>query len=297
MVPRSERTLRRVLERAVAALERRGVPEARLDVEVLLGFVLGVSRASLVARDDRPIDAPARAVFADLRRGGAGRVPVAYLIGRKEFYGRSFGVDPRVLIPRPETETLIERALAWARTRSGDIDVLDVGTGSGCIGITLAAEDRRIRCVAIDASADAVECARANARALDVAERFDARTARLEEWNADRTFDLIVSNPPYVDVGDACDPETAFEPDLALRGASGTFPAIYDALITCARRTLRPSGAMFVEIGAGQAATIVERFERSRLFQRVERHADLAGVERVIGGCDARGGHTAPSAP
>lgn len=291
MAARSNRTLRRVLECATAALTRRGLTDARLDVEVLLGFVLGVSRASLVARDDSPIDDRSRAVFADLLRRRARRVPIAYLVGRKEFFGRDFQVDARVLVPRPETETLVEQALSWSRERAQPQDVLDVGTGSGCIGITLVLEEPRLTGFAIDASAGAAECARANARALGAEARFQVRAVALEAYCDDRPFDLIVSNPPYVERGDPCDPETAFEPDLALRGASGPFPAIYDALLTCARRTLRTGGALMVEIGAGQADVVAARFEDSKLFARVERVSDLGGIERVVIGRGARAGH------
>ncbi|MBK6941122.1 MAG: peptide chain release factor N(5)-glutamine methyltransferase [Planctomycetes bacterium] len=295
MTARSNRTLRRVLERAATSLARRGLTEARLDVEVLLGFVLGVSRASLVARDDEPIDAQSRAVFADLLRRRARRVPVAYLVGSKEFFGRAFRVDARVLVPRPETETLVEQALSWSRGRDGPLDVLDVGTGSGCIGITLVLEQPRLRCVAIDASDGAVDCARANASALGAGERFEAHAVALEAWSAAQSFDLIVSNPPYVEPGDRCDPETSHEPDLALRGASGPFPAIYDALLTCARNGLRPGGALMVEIGAGQAEVVTRRFEQSELFARVECAIDLAGIPRVVIGHAASAGHTEPT--
>lgn len=297
MAARSNRTLRRVLERATAVLTRRGLAEARLDVEVLLGFVLGVSRASLVARDDEPIDARSRAVFADLLRRRARRVPVAYLVGSKEFFGRAFRVDARVLVPRPETETLVEQALRWARDRGGPLDVLDVGTGSGCIGVTLVLERPGLRCIAIDASAGAVECARANALALGAAAHFESHAVALEAWDAGREFDLIVSNPPYVEPGDPCDPETSHEPDLALRGASGPFPAIYDALLTGARKWLRRGGALMVEIGAGQAGIVMRRFEQSALFAGVECVKDLAGIQRVVIGRDARGGHPEPTAP
>lgn len=297
MESRSVRTVRRVVERAAAVLRRRGLPEARLDVEVLLGFVLGVSRASLVARDDLEVDARSRAVFAGLLRRRARRVPVAYLIGRREFFGRAFRVDPRVLVPRPDTETLVERALLWIRARSGPLRVLDVGTGSGCIGITLALEDPRVTCVAIDASADAVACARSNAEVWYVGDRFDARAVAVESFEPGDPFDLIVSNPPYVEPDEPCDPETAHEPDLALRGASGPFPAIYDALLTGARRALRRGGAMMVEVGSGQADVVMSRFERSRLFSRVECAVDLAGVRRVVIGVDASDGHDRTRAP
>jgi release factor glutamine methyltransferase len=221
---------------------------------------------------------------AELYREWIGRreagEPVAYLLGEREFYGRTFAVDQRVLIPRPETEHLVEAALRLPLPPAPL--VLDVGTGSGCVAVTLAAERPAARVVAADLSLAALALARRNARALGVAGRVKAVAADLTGGLDLAAFDLVASNPPYVDPADALSlsPEISrFEPPLALfAGAAGA--AILGRLVA-AGEALRPGAYLVLEIGAGQLAAVGTAVAGSTL--RLETVVDdYAGVPRVV---------------
>lgn len=264
---------------AALAAARAKLPasEARL----LLGHVLERSAAWLVAHDDEALDEDALLAFASLVVRRAGGEPVAYLLGYREFFGRRFAVGPAVLIPRPETELLVE--LALARVGAGSTaTILDLGTGSGCIAITLALELPRARVTAVDSSSAALEVAAENALALGASLRLVQG-----DWFAGlagERFDLIVSNPPYVA---AADPHLAggdlrHEPLQALASGSDGLDAI--RLITSrARRHLLPSGSLLIEHGYDQADEVRRLMDRAG-FSDITAHPDLAGVLRVTAG-------------
>ena len=246
----------------------------------MLGGVLGLSEAQVMARDDQRVSPADAARFADLLQRRLGGEPVAYLLGEREFYGRRFAVDRRVLIPRPETEHLVEAALTLALPPAPL--VLDVGTGSGCLAVTLALELAGARAVAADLSPAALAVAAGNARRHGVAGRVAAVASDLTAAFDLTRFDLVVSNPPYVDPGDApglpaevCN----FEPHLALFSPGSGDAVLARLFHECAR--LRPGVPLVVEIGAGQLEA-ASRHAAAAALEVAAVHRDYAGVPRVL---------------
>lgn len=266
---------RELLAEAVASLRAAGVPDAPLDASVLLAHVLGVPRGRLLLEPDAPVAAPDATRFRALVADRARLVPVAYLTGTREFFGVELAVDPRVLIPRPDTECLVEAALALLPPAS-DAVVVDVGTGSGCILAALLSARPRLRAVALDLSADALAVARRNLPGVPLVR--GAGTAAL----APGRVDLLVSNPPYVDP--ATRPDLAadldHEPELALfAGDAGR--AVLAELLADAPRVLRPGGRLLFEHGHDQGAATREAARRAGLAG-IETGRDLAGRERFL---------------
>jgi release factor glutamine methyltransferase len=284
-VPRSAREMLRM---ARDFLERNGVAEARLEGELLVAHALLLSRLELFMQLDRPVNGREIDAARDLlvRRGR--REPVAYITGRREFYGRAFSVGPGVLIPRPETELLVDRARAIAPgVPDRRLRIADVGTGSGCIAITLALEIPAADVIAIDVSEAAVERARENVRALEA--RVDVRQGDgiplLESIAAESGsgFDLLVSNPPYVtrEEASALAPEVReHEPEIALFAPAGDPDHWVRELLDHGREILVPGGTLLVELGAAQGPR-AQRLARERGWEaRVQ--SDLAGIDRVL---------------
>ena len=254
------------------------VEQPRREAALLLGEVLGLAEAQLYARADEDVPEPAAVSYGQLIRRRADRVPIAYLLGRREFYGRDFAVDPRVLIPRPETEHLVEAAL----NRMGDgARVLDVGTGSGCIAVTVALERPGSRVVATDLSPGALAVAAANCRRHGVGDR--VRLVRTDLLAALRpgVFDVVVSNPPYIDVGEwpTLMPEIRdHEPPEALLAGDGLD---FFRRLLAAGGFLRAGQRLLLEIGKGQLEAVREVAERGG-FEEEWVVADLAGIPRVV---------------
>lgn len=254
------------------------VEQPRREAALLLGEVLGLAEAQLYARADDDVPEPAAVSYGQLVRRRADRVPIAYLLGRREFYGRDFAVDPRVLIPRPETEHLVEAAL----NRIGDgARVLDVGTGSGCIAVTVALERPGSRVVATDLSPGALAVAAANCRRHGVGDR--VRLVRTDLLAALRPglFDVVVSNPPYIDVGEwpTLMPEIRdHEPPEALLAGDGLD---FFRRLLAAGGFLRAGQRLLLEIGKGQLEAVRELAERGG-FEEEWVVADLAGIPRVV---------------
>jgi release factor glutamine methyltransferase len=229
--PDGARTVLDVVRLSTAYLSEHGSDSARLDSELLAAHALGIARLDVYLQYDRPLTDPELATIRELlRRRGRGE-PIAHLTGRREFYGRSFRVSPSVLIPRPETETLVEMALRAARERGGAVRIADLGTGSGCLACTLAAELPGSTVIASDLSAAALAVAADNAEALGVA----GRVLFVEGgWVAGLVadLDLVVSNPPYVTSAEMEElpRDVTFEPRLALDGGADGLDA-YRALL------------------------------------------------------------------
>jgi release factor glutamine methyltransferase len=255
--------------------------EAKREAQILLGHVLGVSRAWLSAHGDENTDPSVAAVFRDLVRRRRAGEPVAYLVGRREFYGLDFHVTPDVLIPRSDTETLVDAALEKV-VRHARADVLDLGTGSGCIAITIAHERRNTRVTAVDVSTAALNIARENAAAIGVDVEF-VQGSWFEPLASNR-FDLIVSNPPYVSTGDPHlqQGDLRFEPATALTSGRDGLTDIRD-IVTGASAHLRAGGWLLFEHGYDQAG-ICRDLLRDAGFGEVFSRADLAGLPRVAGG-------------
>ncbi|OJW89293.1 peptide chain release factor N(5)-glutamine methyltransferase [Thiobacillus sp. 65-1402] len=263
---------------AAQGLEKR---EARLEARVLAAFAWGVTPAWLIAHDrDTPTDAQIAAADALLTRRLAGE-PIAYLVGAREFYGRPFEVSPAVLIPRPDTELLVELALAHMPPGQA-VEVLDLGTGSGCIAITLALERPLAQVTALDRSPAALAVARRNAARLDAEVEFLS-----SDWFAalgGRHFDLIVGNPPYIAAGDPHlnRGDIRFEPLTALAaGRDGLDDLRRLTATACAH--LKPGGALLLEHGYDQADA-VQALLRASGFHSPRSWTDLSGVRRVSGG-------------
>jgi len=254
----------------------------RLEARALLRHVLQCDEAWLIAHGNEDLTVPQTAAYGALIGRRAAGEPVAYLTGSREFYGREFMVTPAVLIPRPETELLIELALQRLPADGGG-RVLDLGAGSGCIGITIAAERPHAQVTLVDASADALDVARANAHRIAAVNT----TLLRSDWYAalgDARYDLIVANPPYVAAGDAhlTQGDLRFEPPSALvAGADGL--ADLRRIVAKAPEHLLPGGWLMCEHGHDQAEACAALL-RDAGFVDVFAARDLAGIRRVSGG-------------
>jgi release factor glutamine methyltransferase len=271
-----------------ARLERAGLSsdDSARDAIVLARAVLGWDQARWLVHRHDPASAEFAPAFLKLVARRAAHEPIAYILGEREFVGRPFLVSRDVLIPRPETELVIDQALAWLSTagRPAIPTIVDVGTGSGCLAIILALECPGARIVATDISPAALEVARANAARHGVAARVDWRETALA-GDLTAAADLIVANPPYVaerDRGSLAVDVRDYEPAAALFAGPDGLDVIRP-LAPAALRALRPGGALIMEIGAGQWPAVEDILRRAG-FQDVAVHADLAGIPRVVVG-------------
>jgi release factor glutamine methyltransferase len=269
-------TVREALDSAVIAIAAAGSDTPRLDAEILLAAALGIDRAALVTDSRREVTGPAVRAFQDaVRRRSAGREPVAYIVGRRGFRHLDLAVDPRVLVPRPETELLVEIGLELPEGAR----VADVGTGSGAIALALKDERPDLDVVAIDVSEDALAVARANASRLGL---------EVEFLHGDllaglRAVDAVLSNPPYV----AESERATLAPEITRHEPAGALFAGADGLDVI--RRLVPAAAaagarlLAIEVGAGQAGRVTTLFGAAG-FARVAARRDLAGIERAVVG-------------
>ncbi len=288
-MPEALKTVRELMLAAAGWLEGRGVPSARLNAERLLGHVLGLSRLELYLHHDRPLTGAELERFRELlRRRGAGE-PLQTLIGEQEFYSRPFRVEPGVFIPRPETETLVERCVALLTEGTSRLIApvaLDLCCGSGVVGLSLAAEIPALSVWATDVNPAAVRLTEANAHRLGVAPRVTCLAGHLADPLPARLLgqvDLLASNPPYVrrDEIDGLPVEVSrHDPREALDGGPDGL-GFYRALGALGRRWLRPDGWLAVEIGADQDAAVCEILERGGWADPAMTR-DLAGRPRVV---------------
>jgi release factor glutamine methyltransferase len=277
-------TILEVLRWTQARFERQGIDSARLDAELLAAQAFGRSRVELYVHFDQPLDENELTAYRSLVQRRLAGEPVAYILGRKEFWSLDLHVDARVLIPRPDTETLVElgrevlRALEKEKPR-----VLDVGTGSGALALALKKEYPNADVLAVDLSEDALAVARDNAERLRLEVAF-ATSDLLSATVGQDPFDLIVSNPPYIPGAEIAGlaPEVRCEPQLALDGGPDGL-ALVRRLIDQAPPALAAGGALAMEIGAGQAGDVA-RLMSDAGYVNVATRRDLAGIERVVVG-------------
>lgn len=274
--------IRALLGRAVTSLEEAGVETPQLDAELLMAHSLGLSRSQLYAQLDRDLDAETRKTFQAVVSRRVKREPVAYIVGHKEFYGLELRVDPRVLIPRPETETLVEVALTIARQRGLSL-LAEVGVGSGAVAIALAVNLPQMEIYAIDSSSEALAVAQENCRRHQVSDRVHLLHGDLLE-PLPQPVQLIVSNPPYVsrDELPTLEPEiTDYEPLAALDGGADGLEQIR-RLVEQAGPHLKPSGMLCLEIGETHALAVNDLVRTAFPSATVAVVRDLAGLDRVV---------------
>jgi release factor glutamine methyltransferase len=283
-------TVLELLRWTTGHFERHGLATPRLDAECLLAHALGTSRLGLYVDFEKPVDPEERGAFRNLvRRRSDDRVPVAQLTGRKEFWSIDLEITPDVLVPRPETETLVQLVVDRPGVSDRDLKVLDLGTGSGAVAVALLKELPKARVTATDVSEEALAVARRNAESHGVADRIRLVAGDGFEPVSGERFDLVVSNPPYVAEADAASlqPELRHEPRAALfAGPDGL--AVLRRIASGVRRRLEADGFVAVEVGAGQSALVGAAFEAAGLSE-VTVHPDSEGRPRVVSGVNGAG--------
>jgi release factor glutamine methyltransferase len=263
----------RTLERAGGSAMRSDSP--RLDAELLLGKILGLSRSGLLARSNEPVAIECEGAYAGLIDRRVRGAPVAYLTGTREFWSLPLRVTPAVLVPRPESELLVELAL---QLMPDSCALLDLGTGSGAIALAIASERPRCRITGVDVSPPALEVAMQNSRDLGFAQ-IDWRQGYWFDPLPGERFDLIVANPPYIAAADPALEELAAEPALALCAGPTGLEAL-SAIAAGAAAHLNENGRLIMEHGSGQAAEVAHLFERCG-FTAIRSHSDFSGKLRV----------------
>jgi len=290
-------TVLKIIQWTTEYLKGKGIENSRLDSEVLLAHLLKLDRVGLYLNFDRPLSREELSSFREMVKRRGAREPLQYIIGRQEFWSLDFKVTPDVLIPRPETEILVEEALRTVRSETLDVrrqdhaplTILDLCTGSGCIAISIAHELKDAVVYAVDASGVALAIARENAEKNGVKDRiiflqgnlYEALTSHVSRTTS---FDLIVSNPPYVKSSDIpnIQPEVRdFEPRMAVDGGFEGLD-FYRRIVAGASGYLAPGGWLMVEVGEGQAEAVSEMIRDACGFDQAFRVKDLAGIERVV---------------
>ena len=279
-----ENTISRQLTKATAELEAAGIDTARLDAEVLLAYVLNSRRLALYVHVAKELTSEQITRYENLIHRRLERVPVAYLVGHKEFMGLNFAVTPDVLIPRPDTEVLAQGVIEHLQDFSGRaIKIADIGTGSGAICISILKFLDNAIAEAVDVSEKALDIARFNAEKFNVTDRIIFHEGSLFEPLAGKKFDVIISNPPYVLSGDmeSLQPEVSREPKIALDGGADGLN-FYREIIDAAPNFLNDDGFLALEVGANQSNAVIKMINDSGAFSYTQVWKDLANIERVV---------------
>jgi release factor glutamine methyltransferase len=277
-------TIEAVLKWAADDFRARGIESPRLDAEVLLAHALATTRVQLFVDGKRPLTADELSRFREMVKRRRSREPTAYILGWREFYGRPYKVDARVLVPRPDTETLVGVALERTRACSMSTRVLDLCTGSGCVAITLGRERPTSSVTAVDVSEGALAVARENAMRLG-AYNVALRKGDLYEGLAGRAFDLVTANPPYIpssDLAGLAPDVREHEPRLALDGGADGLDVLR-RVVAGAPAVLAPGGVLAVEIEYREAEPVRALFAEHG-FEDVETAKDYARLDRVVSG-------------
>lgn len=280
-------TIHRVVTWAAGDLRKRGMTSPRLDAELLLGSVLGMTRVEMIVDAHRPLAPDELARYRALHQRRRAGEPVAYLLGVREFYGRPFRVDARVLVPRPETEVLVEVALERTRHLSMCMRALDLCTGSGCVAVTLARERPTACVLAADLSEGALAVAQENAIRLGAAANVaflhcDLLSGLDPLWGK---LDLITANPPYIPSGEIATLPAdirSYEPHLALDGGPDGLDLVR-RIVSQAPSFLAKGGILALELATGQAPTVARLFADAG-FDAIDIRKDLGGHDRVVSG-------------
>lgn len=277
-------TIKKLIQWTAGYFRNHGVEEARLDAELLLGYVLGRPRIYLYTNYDQIMNKEELARYRELIRRRAAGYCTAVLIGEKEFMGIPFRVNEHVLVPRPDTEAWLEKVIQRFRNLP-DISMLDLGTGSGALAVSFLYYCKEARGVAVDISEKALETAKTNGERAGISDRVEFRRGDfLNALREDEQFDVILSNPPYIPSGDidGLAEEVRREPRIALDGGPDGLK-FYRTLGEKAVRFLRPGGLLAAEVGIGQAETVRTFFENGGLTD-IEIIPDYGGVDRAVCG-------------
>lgn len=277
-------TIKKLIQWTAGYFRNHGVEEARLDAELLLGYVLGKPRIYLYTNYDQIMNKEELARYRELIRRRAAGYCTAVLIGEKEFMGIPFRVNEHVLVPRPDTEAWLEKVIQRFRNLP-DISVLDLGTGSGALAVSFLYYCKEARGVAVDISEKALETAKTNGERAGISDRVEFRRGDfLDALRENEQFDVILSNPPYIPSGDidGLAEEVRREPRIALDGGPDGLK-FYRTLGEKAVRFLRPGGLLAAEVGIGQAETVRTFFENGGLTD-IEIIPDYGGVDRAVCG-------------
>ena len=277
------------LKEGADKLSANGIDRVRLEAKLLLAHALGVRKEDLILHPDQGLTGPQEEKFLQLVERRCRKEPLAYITGHREFWSLDFKVNPKVLIPRPETEEIIERlmALVSGKRRGEEIHVLDVGTGSGILAVAAAVELPQAQVTAVDISVAALEVARNNAHRHQVADRIDfLQMDLMKDWRLPKNplYDFILSNPPYIPFGkvECLMPDIRdYEPRAALDGGPDGLTC-YRRIIPNAFRYLKPGGHLIIEVGESQAGWVRQNLRAQGGFDEIATLQDLSGKERVV---------------
>lgn len=271
-----------LLREGKKVLEKNNIEEASIISRSLLQYVLKIDRNKLVINKDEEVENNKENEYIGYIKEVAAGKPVQYITNKQEFMGLSFFVDENVLIPQPDTEILVEEAIKYANQIKENVEILDMCTGSGCIGVALAKHVKNAKVTLVDISTKALEVAKKNAKENEVKEKVNFIQSDMFE-NIKSKFDVIVSNPPYIKtkVINELDLQVQNEPHLALDGGENGLK-FYEILINEAPKYLKGNGKIFLEIGYDQKKEVEELARNSKLYKEIETVKDLANNDRVI---------------
>jgi len=282
-------TFSSVLKEAADTLSSNHIEQARLEAELLLAHVLGLRKEDLIIHPDRELTDPQEEKFQQLIERRCVKEPLAYIVGHREFWSLKFNVNPKVLIPRPETEGVIERLLNLAGDETDEkaIRILDVGTGSGILAIVSALEFPKSRVTAVDNSGDALEIARENALENRVADRIEfLKMDLMRDWTLPKNdlYDYILSNPPYIpsrELEQLMPDVRDYEPRVALDGGPDGL-VCYRCIVANAFPYLKTGGHLIFEVGDDQAGPVEQILQAHGGWDEIEIVQDLSGRDRVV---------------
>lgn len=271
-----------LLREGKKVLEKNNIEEASIISRSLLQYVLKIDRNKLVINKDEEVENNKENEYIGYIKEVAAGKPIQYITNKQEFMGLSFFVDENVLIPQPDTEILVEEAIKYANQIKENVEILDMCTGSGCIGVALAKHVKNAKVTLVDISTKALEVAKKNAKENEVKEKVNFIQSDMFE-NIKSKFDVIVSNPPYIKtkVINELDLQVQNEPHLALDGGENGLK-FYEILINEAPKYLKENGKIFLEIGYDQKKEVEKLARNSKLYKEIETVKDLANNDRVI---------------